>query len=92
MNSTKLSAVYEALEKRGQHAKAEELKRRVVERFKDVVPEKELLDLPVNDIVGILDLFNQLFVEASKPHSDNHGFTLKSQGFNIVCGANTESA
>ena len=85
-----LGAVLGALEKRGEHAKAEALKKRVAERFKGVLSEKELLELPVDDIVGTLDLFNQLFVEASKPHSilDNHVSILKSQGFTVVMGEN----
>ena len=88
-HSPKLGAVLKALEKRGEHKKAEDLKRRVAERFKGVLNEKDLLNLPVDDIVGTLDLFNQLFIETKKPHSllDRHVSELKSQGFNVVYGA-----
>ena len=87
--SPKLGAVYAALEKRGEHAKAEQLKKRVSERFKGVLNEKDLLNLPVDDIVGTLDLFNQLFTETKKPHGilDRHVSELKNQGFNIVYGS-----
>ena len=87
--SLKLGAILEALEKRGEHTKAEQLKRRVSERFKGVLSEKDLLNLPVDDIVGTLDLFNQLFIETKKPSSllDRHVSELKGQGFNIVYGS-----
>lgn len=60
----------------------------MAERFKGVVSEKELLNLPVDDIVGTLDLFNQLFQEIKKPSSllDKHVSELKSQGFTVVYG------
>lgn len=84
----KFRVLLEVLEKRGEHAKAEDLKRRVAERFKGVVSEEELLNLPVDDIVGTLDLFNQLFLETKKPRSllEKHVAELKSQGFNVVYG------
>lgn len=84
-----LGAILEALEKRGQHDRAEQLKRRVVERFKGVVSGEELLNLPVEDIVGTLDLFNQLFLEAKKPRGllDRHVAALKSEGFTVVRGS-----
>lgn len=87
--SPKLGAVLEALEKRGEHAKAEELKRRVAERFKGVLSEKALLALPVDDIVGTLEVFNQLVIETQKPQSilDRHVSDLKRQGFNVVMGS-----
>lgn len=87
----KLGAVLEALEKRGQHDKAELLKRRVAERFKGVLSEKALLDLPVDDIVGTLDLFNQLFSETKQlqPRGsalERHVAELRHQGCNVVYG------
>jgi hypothetical protein len=86
--SPKLGAVLAALEKRGEHQKAEDLRRRVAERFKGVVSERELLALPVNDIVGTLDLFRQLFLETRKPRGllERHVAELKHQGFTIVYG------
>ena len=84
----KLRVLLEALEKRGKYQKAAALKRRVSEQFKGVVSEEDLLDLPVDDIVGILDLFNQLFLEAKKPRGllERHVAELKSEGFNVVYG------
>ena len=86
--SPKLGAVLLALEKRGELEKAAELKRRVSERFKGVVSEEGLLNLPVDDIVGTLDLFNQLFLETKKPRGllERHVAELKHQGFAIVYG------
>ena len=82
-----LGAVLAALEKRGEHEKAEDLKRRVAERFKGVVSEAELLALPVDDIVGTLNLFNELFTEAKKQGIlERHIAELKSQGFTVVMG------
>jgi hypothetical protein len=85
----KLHVLLEALEKRGEHAKAEELKRRVSERFKGVVSGEELLNLPVDDIIGTLDLFNQLFLETRKPRGllERHVAELKSEGFTVVRGS-----
>jgi hypothetical protein len=85
----KLGAVLAALEKRGEHQKAEDLRRRIAERFKGVVSEQELLALPVDDIVGTLDLFNQLFLETKKPRGllERHVAELKSEGFTIVRGS-----
>jgi hypothetical protein len=84
----KLGAVLAALERRGDKDKAEALKKRVADRFKGVVSEQELLALPVDDVVGTLDLFNKLFLEAKKPRGllDRHVAELKSQGFNVVYG------
>lgn len=83
-----LGAVLASLDSRGEHDKATQLKRRVAERFKGVVSEEDLLDLPVDDIVGTLDLFNQLFSEAKQPHSvlGRHVSELKNNGFTVVYG------
>ena len=82
-----LGTILMVLEKRGEHAKAEDLKRRVAERFKGVVSEAELLKLPVDDIVGTLNLFNELFTEAKKQGIlERHIADLKHQGFTVVMG------
>ena len=85
----KFGVLLETLEKRGEPEKAEKLKRRVAERFKGVLNEEELLNLPVDDIVGTLDLFNHLFTEVKKPSSilEQHISELKKQGFTVVKGA-----
>jgi hypothetical protein len=87
--SPKLGAVLLALEKRGELEKAAELKLRVLERFKGVASEAELLELPVDDLVGTLDLFNQLFLEVRKPRGllERHVAALKSEGFTVVRGS-----
>ena len=88
----KLGAVLAVLEKRGEHEKAEALKQRVATRFKGVLSEQELLALPVDDIVGTLNLFNELISGTQKPQPtgnstlDRHIAGLKRQGCNVVYG------
>ena len=77
---------------RGDYQKAAALRRLVTERFAGVASEKELLKLPVEDLVGMLDLFGKLFTELQ--NSASKGSTLekrvenlKQKGFCVVYGA-----
>jgi hypothetical protein len=80
-----------ALEKRGQHRKAELLKRRVTERFRGVLSEKEVLALKMQDIVGVLDLYTLLLNGDVSGKPVESGLTrhireLERQGYNVVLG------
>ena len=92
MHGLKFGAVLDALERRSNHQKAAALRRLVTERFAGVASEKELLKLPVEDLVGMLDLFGKLFTELQ--NSASKGSTLekrvknlKQKGFCVVYGA-----
>ena len=88
----KFGAVLDALQRRGDHQKAAALRRLVTERFAGVASEKELMMLPIEDLVGILDLFGKLLTELQKPvpkatSLELHVENLKQKGFCVVYGA-----
>ncbi len=86
----KLRTVLDSLEKRSEHQKAIPLKRRVFEQFSGIAAEKELLAMPIADIVGVLDLYRIFVSELAKtknPVLESHIGDLVQRGFTVVYGA-----
>lgn len=84
-----LKDVLSALERRGEKARADALKRRVMERFV-WLSEQETLSLSVDEVVGALELFSQIIESLNLKNCgglERYLADLKSSGWYVTVGA-----
>lgn len=81
-----------SLEKRGRVAEAKQLQQRVFNHFGEVLGEKEILQLTVEELTGILTVFNCIYPKQTQQPSNLNPLeqrinSLQEAGYTVVYGA-----
>ena len=90
----KLGDVITSLYQRGQNRKAERLLQRVKAHFNGIFSEDELLTVNVNDLIGVVQVFNMLYSQLMlQPQRQPRGLEvyideLTRQGYTVIYGEN----
>lgn len=94
--NTSFQTVLASLKKRGRVAEAKQLQQRVFNHFGEVLGEKEILQLTVEELTGILTVFNNIYpkqttIAPKQPSNLNpleqHINNLQEAGYTVVYGA-----
>ena len=84
-----ISVLLERLETLGKYEQAQRLKARVLTQFSGVLTEEQILALPLETVVGILDIYTLLGGAQPPKPADPYQTRvreLKAQGYNVIFG------
>ena len=91
-SNTSFQTVLASLKKRGRVAEAKQLQQRVFNHFGEVLGEKEILQLTVEELTGILTVFNCIYPKQTQQPSNLNPLeqrinSLQEAGYTVVYGA-----
>ena len=84
-----LNSALSSLIRRGRVAEAKQLQQRVFNHFGEVLGEKEILQLTVEELTGILTVFNCIYPKQTSNLNplEQHINNLQEAGYTVVYGA-----
>lgn len=85
----RFSGFLAALERRGQTAKAIEYRAKVTGAFRGVLSEREVLALPLGEVLEFFGTFNSIVADSMREDSlGKHVRNLERQGYHVIRGKN----